>query len=108
MNMGYCLLGLSNKCYPKCKMRCIDNLKYYIKDRLGYKFRIVPDNIQTVTTIYNSKITSIPYENINPSSVRISILDESIDEINNTIKTVEDGKTFSSKDYTYGNLYKNV
>ena len=108
MNMGYCLLGLSNKCYPKCKMRCIDNLKYYIKDRLGYKFRIVPDNMQTITTIYNSKITSIPYENINPSSVRISILDENIDEINNVIKTVKDGKTFSSKDYTYGNLYKNV
>ena len=108
MNMGYCLLGLSNKCYPKCKMRCIDNLKYYIKDRLGYKFRIVPDNMQTITTIYNSKITSIPYENINPSSVRISILDENIDEINNAIKTVKDSKTFSSKDYTYGNLYKNV
>lgn len=108
MNMGYCLLGLSNKCYPKCKMRCIDNLKYYIKDRLGYKFRIVPDNMQTITTIYNSKITSIPYENINLSSVRISILDENIDEINNAIKTVKDSKTFSSKDYTFGNLYKNV
>ena len=108
MNMGYCLLGSSNKCYPKCNMRCIDNLQYYIKDRLGYKFRIVPDNIQTITTIYNSKITSIPYENINPSSVRISILDENIEEINNAIKTVKDHKTFSSKDYTYGNLYKNV
>ena len=108
MNMGYCLLGLSNKCYPKCQMRCNDNLKYYIKDRLGYKFRIVPDNIQTITTIYNSKVTSIPYENINPSSVRISILDENIDEINKAIETVHDGKTFSSKDFTYGNLYKNV
>ena len=108
MNMGYCLLGSSNKCYPKCKMRCKTSSKYYIKDRLGYKFRIVPDNIQTVTTIYNSKITSIPYENICPSSVRISILDENINEINEAIKIVKEGKTFSSKDYTYGNLYKNV
>ena len=108
MNMGYCLLGSSNKCYPKCKMKCKEKSKYYIKDRLGYKFRVVPDNIQTVTTIYNSKITSIPYENIKPSSVRISILDENIDEINEAIKTVKNGKTFSSKDYTYGNLYKNV
>lgn len=108
MNMGYCLLGSANKCYPKCKMRCKTNSKYYIKDRLGYKFRVVPDNIQTVTTLYNSKITSIPYENICPSSVRISILDENIDEINEAIKTVKSGKTFSSKDYTYGNLYKNV
>ena len=108
MNMGYCLLGSSNKCYPKCQMRCKTASKYYIKDRLGYKFRVVPDNIQTVTTIYNSKITSIPYENIRPSSVRISILDENINEINEAIKTVKEGKTFSSKDYTYGNLYKNV
>ena len=108
MNMGYCLLGHSNKCYPKCEMKCKNNLKYYIKDRLGYKFRIVPDNMQTVTTIYNSKITSIPYENINPNYVRISILDENIDEINNAVQTVKEGKIFSSKDYTYGNLYKNV
>lgn len=108
MNMGYCLLGSSNKCYPKCKMKCKEKCKYYIKDRLGYKFRIVPDNVQTITTIYNSKITSIPYENIKPSSVRISILDENINEINKAIKTVKSKKTFSSKDYTYGNLYKNV
>ena len=108
MNMGYCLLGSSNKCFPKCKMRCKTSSKYYIKDRLGYKFRIVPDNIQTVTTIYNSKTTSIPYENIDPTSVRISILDENINEINESIKIVKEGKTFSSKDYTYGNLYKNV
>lgn len=108
MNMGYCLLGSSNKCYPKCKMRCKTDSKFYIKDRLGYKFKVVPDNIQTVTTLYNSKITSIPYKNICPSSVRISILDENINEINEAIKTVKEGKTFSSKDYTYGNLYKNV
>lgn len=108
MNMGYCLLGSSNKCFPKCKMRCKTSSKYYIQDRLGYKFRIVPDNIQTVTTIYNSKTTSIPYENIDPTSVRISILDENINEINESIKIVKEGKTFSSKDYTYGNLYKNV
>ena len=108
MNMGYCLLGSSNKCFPKCKMRCKTSSKYYIKDRLGYKFRIVPDNIQTVTTIYNSKTTSIPYETIDPTSVRISILDKNINEINESIKIVKEGKTFSSKDYTYGNLYKNV
>ena len=108
MNMGYCLLGQSNKCYPECKMRCNSLKKYYLKDRLGYKFRIIPDNMQTITTLYNSKITSIPYENINPDSVRISILDENIDEINNIMQTIKDGKTFSSSNYTFGNLYKNV
>ena len=108
MNMGYCLLGQSNKCYPECKMKCNSLKKYYLKDRLGYKFRIIPDNMQTITTLYNSKITSIPYENINPDSVRISILDENIDEINNIMQTIKDGKTFSSSNYTFGNLYKNV
>ena len=108
MNMGYCVLGKSNKCYPQCTMNCKNNSKYYLKDRLGYKFRVIPDNIQTVSTIYNSKITSIPYTNINPTSVRISILDENIDEINTAIDTVRAGKTFSSQEFSYGNLYKNV
>ena len=44
------------------------------------KFRILPDNIQTVTTIYNSKITSIDTHDINIDILRIDILDESIDE----------------------------
>ena len=59
--------------------------KYYIKDRLGFKFRIIPDNIQTVTSIYNSKITSIDTHDFKISAVRINILDENIEEINNII-----------------------
>ncbi len=108
MNMGYCLLGHSNKCYPKCKMLCKQNNKYYLKDRLGYKFRVVPDNMQTVTTIYNSKITSIPFTNVKPDSCRINILDENIEEINNIINEIKSGQIFSSSDYTYGNFNKNV
>ena len=34
-------------------------LSYIYKDRLNMLFPIVPDPIQTITTIYNSKITSI-------------------------------------------------
>lgn len=34
MKMNYCLLGVSNKCYPTCKMRCSTNNKYYLRDRL--------------------------------------------------------------------------
>ena len=59
LNMNYCLLGETDKCYPTCKQRCITNNIYELKDRLHMKFRILPDNIQTVTTIFNSKITSI-------------------------------------------------
>ena len=108
MNMGYCLLGLSNKCYPKCKMRCIDNLKYYIKDRLGYKFRIVPDNIQTVTTIFNSKTTCITHIETEINSLRIDLLDESIDEINEVAKASCIGTKLEGKQYTYGNLNREV
>ena len=58
--------------------------------------------------MFNSKITSIPYDKIKPYSVRISILDENIDEINNIIEHVKNNEIFSSPDYTYGNFNKNV
>ena len=108
MNMGYCILGKSNKCYPRCDAKCTSNHKFYLKDRLGYTFRFIPDNMQTVSTIYNSKITSIPYDEINPSSVRISILDENIDCINKIIDNVKLNQVFSGKDYTNGNFNKYV
>ena len=59
MNMNYCLLGKSNKCYPNCNSLCTNKNRYFLKDRLGLHFDIVPDNIQTVTTIYNCKTLSI-------------------------------------------------
>ena len=68
------------------------------------KFRIIPDNIQTVTTIFNSKITSICAQDFDIDFARIDILDENICEINNIIQTVKSGKRFSGKDYTNGNL----
>ena len=108
MNCSYCLLGKSNKCYPECKMRCSTNNKYYLKDRLGFKFRIVPDNIQTVTAIYNSKITSIDTSDLNIYSARINILDENIDEINDIIQTVKKGKKLEGNNYTNGNLNREI
>lgn len=108
MNMGYCPIGKSNKCYPTCKTKCNSCDKFYIKDRLGYNFRLVPDNMQSVSTIYNSKITSITYDDIHSNCVRISILDENIDEINNIIDTIRENKCFTGKDFTYGNLNKIV
>lgn len=108
MTTGYCFLGNSNKCYPDCKSRCEDNCTYYLKDRLGLYFRILPNNIQTITTIYNSKITSINHTDLNVDKVRIDILDENILEINNIIKTVKSGKRLEGKDYTKGNFVRNV
>lgn len=108
MNSSYCLLGKSNKCYPECKMRCNNNCKYYLKDRMGFKFRIVPDNIQTVTSIYNSKITSIDTADFNVNSLRINVIDESIEEINNIVEVVKSGKKIEGKDFTNGNLNREI
>ena len=102
------MLGKTNKCYSSCEHKCNSSNKYYLKDRLGFLFRIIPDNIQTVTTIYNSKITSIESYNLPVDSVRIDILDENISEINSIIKTVHDGKKLEGNIYTNGNFNKEI
>lgn len=92
MTMNYCPLGKSNKCYSECIKKCTLNSKFYIKDRIGVNFRIIPDNSCTISTIYNSKTTSIEYNKYNIDFARIDILDESIDEINNIINLVKNRK----------------
>ena len=108
MNSNYCLLGKSNKCYSACPHLCNSTNKFYLKDRLGFLFRIIPDNVDTVTTIYNSKITSIEHNEICVNSVRIDILDESISEINNVISIVKTGKKLEGQEFTNGNFAKMV
>lgn len=108
MTSNYCLLGSTNKCYPTCGSRCKEDVKYYLKDRLGFSFRIIPDSIQTVTTIYNSKITSINGSDFNVNSYRIDVIDESIDEINDIVNVVLKGSRLEGKDYTNGNLNKEI
>ena len=80
MTMSYCLLGKSNRCYKECDHLCLKNNSYYLNDRYNFKFRVIPDNIQTLTTIYNSRNTSV--SNINATCLRYDILDETIEEIN--------------------------
>ena len=108
MSINYCLLGKTNKCYPTCGVHCRDNKKYYLKDRLGLYFRVVPDNVQTVSTIYNSKTTSLCPTSFNVSSYRIDVLDESIDEINFIVENVLAGKRLEGNDYTNGNLNREI
>ena len=108
LNMNYCLLGETDKCYPTCKQRCITNNVYELKDRLHMKFRILPDNIQTVTTIFNSKITSIYPKEFNIDYARIDILDETIEEINEIIHRVQNNQRFDGSHYTNGNLNKEI
>lgn len=85
MNLNYCLLGKANKCHTACSQLCNSTVKFYLKDRFGFLFRVIPDNIDTTTTIYNSRISSIDYKKIDVNSIRIDVLDETIEEINSII-----------------------
>lgn len=105
MNMNYCLLGKSNKCYKECKRLCNQSSSnYYIKDRLGIDFKIVPDNTRCVTTIYNSKTLSINTSDLNIQNYRIDILDETIDDVQSAIDSILSGNKLEGKNYTNGNL----
>ena len=109
MNTNYCFLGKSNKCYPNCDKKCFDtSKKYALIDRLGFEFRFIPDNIQTITTVFNSRITSIETKDFNVKSCRINILDENIDEINKVITTVSKGNRLEGNMYTNGNLNREI
>ena len=107
-NMNYCLLGETDKCYPTCEQKCLSNNKYYLQDRMNMKFRILPDNIQTVTTVFNSKTFSISHRDFNANTIRIDILDENIDEINYILNTIKSGKKLEGIDYTSGNLRRKI
>ena len=104
MTNNYCYLGKSNKCYERCDKKCkLENI-YYLKDRMNFNFRIIPDNVSTITTMYNSKILSVVINDINVDSIRIDILDEKPSEVQNIINIVKSGKRFEGKDYTNGNF----
>ena len=108
MNINYCLTGNSNKCYPTCLSKCNSNNGYYLKDRLNMKFRILFDSFQTVSTIYNSKITSIVASDFNIDCARIDILDETVSEINSIVNQVLDKKRLEGKEFTNGNLNREL
>ena len=108
MNIKYCLFGTSNQCYPECSNRCNSSHKYYLKDRMGFSIRVLPDNIQTITTIYNAKITSLACSDLNIDYSRIDIIDEDINTINHIIETTKNGERREGGSYTNGNITRNV
>ncbi len=107
MTSNYCLIGNTNHCLPTCTKNCKNN-SYYLKDRLGFLFKILPDDIDTITTIYNSKTTSISPSEFNLNSIRLDFLDENIYEIKEIIDTIRTGNRLEGKDYTNGNLNRIV
>ena len=64
--------------------------------------------MQTINTIYNSKITSLDYTGLPINSVRIDILDENLLQINHIIQTVRQQKRLEGKDYTNANFIREV
>lgn len=108
MSMNYCLLGKTNKCFPTCKVHCKEKKEYYLKDRLGFTFRVIPDRVQTVSTIYNGKTTSIDGSTFPVSSYRIDILDENVEQINSIVETILAKQRLEGKEYTNGNLNREI
>lgn len=92
----------------KCSMPCIKNDKYYLRDRMDLDFRVIPDNIDCQSTIYNSKITSIESKYMNIDSIRIDVIDESIDEIIKIIDTHKRGEKMNGEIYTNGHYSRPV
>lgn len=108
LHMNYCLLGKTNKCYPACKMNCKKEHSYFLKDRLNMKFPVIPDPVQTVTTLLNSKITSVSPKGFSIHFARIDIFHEDISQINDIVQTVKNGNRLEGKGYINGNLNRDI
>lgn len=108
MSTSYCFLGKTNKCYPDCGVNCQKNNKYYLKDRLGFKFRVLPNSVETVSLICNSKTLSISTTNLPINFVRLDILDESIDEINEAVQKAFNKEKLEGLKYTNGNFQREI
>ncbi len=101
MTSEYCMIGTYKNCIGSCKEG-----EYCLKDRLGFEFPVYTDRINCNNLIYNSKITSIKWNDLNINSIRIDILNENIEEINKIIKIHSNNEKIEGKDYTNGNLNK--
>lgn len=91
-----------------CSKPCINKDKFYLKDRLGMKFEVLPDNIDCQSTIYNSKITSIESKELKINSIRIDVTDETLAEIQKIIDTHKSGQKMSGEKYTNGHIVRSV
>ena len=72
------------------------------------KFPILSENLQTITTIFNSKIVSISSKDFLVDYARIDILDENIDQINSIVQKVLNGNRLEGTNYTNGNLNREI
>ena len=96
--IGSVLGGFSKE--RKCSMPCTQNDTYYLKDRMGMEFKVIPDNIDCQTSIYNCKITSIASQDVFVDSVLIHTTNETIKEISHIIDIHQEGGKLTGEDYT--------
>ena len=103
MTSEYCTIGT----LKDCKALCMQG-KYKLKDRMGFEFPIYTDRTNCNNLIYNSKITSISYKDLDADSIRIDILEESLEEIKNIIEVHKKGERLEGQNYTNGNLNREI
>ena len=111
MTSEYCAVGsvAGGFCKNKaCTKPCINNDKYYLKDRMNMNFRVLPDNIDCQSRIFNSRINSIETKNINVDSIRLDFIEESIEEMQNAIDLHIKGEKLSGENYTNGHFNRPV
>ena len=98
MTSEYCPIGSAKNCNKPCIKG-----RYVLKDRMGFEFPLYTDTNNCNTSIYNSKTTSIESKNLDIEWIRIDILDESIEEINNILEVHGKGGRIEGENYTGGN-----
>lgn len=103
MTTEYCTIGTLKQCPGLC-----EEGTYKLKDRMGVEFPIYTDRINCNNLIYNSKITSISWKDLNTDWVRIDILEESLEEIQNIINVHKRGDRLEGAEYTNGNLNRDI
>lgn len=103
MTSEYCPVGSLKDCQGICS-----NGKYVLKDRLGFEFPVYTDTINCNSIIYNSKITSIDWSELNIDSIRIDILDENQSEIKNIIQKHKSKQRLEGQNYTNANMNKEI
>ncbi len=111
MTSEYCPVGSVEGGFCKdktCSKPCTKNAKYYLKDRMNALFRVIPDNIDCQSRIYNSKINSIETKELYIDSIRLDFIDEDIDEMQKLIDIHKDGNKISCDRYTNGHLNRPV
>lgn len=111
MTSEYCPIGsvAGGFCKEKqCSKPCLKNEKYYLKDRMSMNFRVISDNIDCQSKIYNSKINSIETNKLYCDSLLLSTLDEAFNEMQEAILIHKSGEKISGDKYTNGHYNRPV